>query len=206
MLYGKRLIGLVCSLLLLGAGLTLVTATAPVAQAATCVPQLAANALPCGGGGGGGGGGGSGVDPLPGTPRYALEAVWFQCVDETGQTQIGSDETRFSFNAIDGQGVRTQRSETFDDVDSGVSFDFHPSFRQLAPAGGSIAPLSLAINITEIDSWPDYDDTIGHSDLAWSGAELAQAVPNVGMSTVRPVTFTGDSSNYVVYLVITRVS
>jgi hypothetical protein len=71
---------------------------------------------------------------------------------------------------------------------------------------GSVAPLNLATNVIESDSWPDYDDTIGHSDLTWSAAQLAQAVPNVGMTTLQTVTFNGDFSNYVLYLSITRVS
>jgi hypothetical protein len=206
MLHRNRLLGLLCSPLLLMAGLAAFAATAPAAQAAPCqVNVVTTNAC----GGGGGGGGGSGVDPLPGTPHYAIHAVYVHCIDTTGSTQIGSDETQFTFTAIDGQAVRSVNLQRLGNIDSGDTEYFGFVFgapRELSRIGGSVAPLNLAIDVVELDSWPDSNDTIGHRDLTWSPAELAQAVPNVGMSFVQPLTFTGDSSNYVLYLTVTRVS
>jgi hypothetical protein len=206
MLHRKRLLGLLCSPLLLVAALAAFGATANAAQAVPCqVEVVTTNA--CGGGGGGGGGGGSGVDPLPGTPHYAIHAVWFHCIDTTGSTQIGSDETKYSFTSIDGQAVSRATWERFGNVDSGDSEYFGSgSPKELSRVGGSIAPLNLAVDAVELDSWPDSNDTIGHLDLTWSPAELTQSVPSVGMSFVQSVTFTGDSSNYVLYLTVTRVS
>jgi hypothetical protein len=190
------------------AGLAAFTSTAPAAQAAPCqVNVVITNA--CGGGGGGGGGGGSGVDPLPGTPHYAIHAVRFHCIDTTGSTQIGSDEIEFSFNTIDGQAVHRPTLRRFGNVDSGDSEFFgleYGTSQELSRVGGSIAPLNLAIDVVEKDSWPDSNDTIGHRDLTWSPADLTQALPNVGMGITQVVTFTGDSSNYVLYLTVTRVS
>jgi hypothetical protein len=164
----------------------------------------------CGGGGGGGGGtgtggGGSGVDPLPG-PRYAVEAVWFQCLDETGETSVGSDETRFTFDTTDAEGTRIHRSQFFDDVDTTESRLFDSSNSQLSPSGGSPAPITVRSLAVEEDSWPDSDDTIGRSDTTFSAAELAQADPVVGMSTVRTLTYSGDFSSYELYLKVTRIA
>jgi hypothetical protein len=144
---------------------------------------------------------------LPGTPHYAIHAVWFHCVDTTGSTQIGSDEVEYAFNSIDGQAVHRETWQRFGNVDSGDTEYFgFGSPKEVSRVGGSVAPLHLAVDARELDSWPDSNDTIGHRDLTWTPAELTQAVPNIGMSVTEVVTFTGDSSNYVLYLTVTRVS
>ena len=199
----KRLLGLFFSL----------SAVATASAVSLAVPSAHAF-IPCdescgggggGGGGTGGGGGGSGVDPLPG-PRYAVEAVWFQCLDETGETSVGSDETRFTFDSTDAEGTRIHTSQFFDDVDTTESRVFDSSAGRLSPANGSPAPITLRTLVMEEDSWPDSDDTIGHSDTTFTAADLQQSVPDVGMATVRTLNFTGDDSNYVVYLTISRIS
>jgi hypothetical protein len=200
----KRLLGLLFSLSALASGSAVVLA-APAAHAIIPCDESCGGGGGGGGGGSGGGGGGVGVDPLPG-PRYVVEAVWFQCLDETGETSVGSDETRFTFDSTDAEGTHVHTSQFFDDVDTTEHRYFDSSPRVLSPSGGSPAPITLATLVMEEDTWPDSDDTIGHSTITFSPAELEQADPYVGMSTVRTLTFTGDFSNYELYLTVTRVA
>jgi hypothetical protein len=82
-------------------------------------------------------------------PRYAIKAVSFRAVDETGIDWLGSDEPFWTFNAVGTEGTaRSTASRVFGSVDTGhtASFDSTEGCIYLSCAGGA-APDGIGVSL-----------------------------------------------------------
>ncbi|MFN0089326.1 MAG: hypothetical protein ACKVWR_03510 [Acidimicrobiales bacterium] len=82
--------------------------------------------------------------------RYAIEALSFHCIDESGKDWLGSDEPMFVFTWTNGANGATTRTREFGDVDSGDKRAVN-QFIAGSKAKGVAGPIGLSVQLYEID-------------------------------------------------------
>ncbi|MEJ2866630.1 hypothetical protein WCD74_02560 [Actinomycetospora sp. OC33-EN08] len=94
--------------------------------------------------------------------NYTVRAMIFKCVDESGVDWTGSDEPYWVFSALDAAGtaLKTNRSKTFGDVDTGETkrFKSGPSgagenivWPDRGVGAGAPGPIALSIQLWDSD-------------------------------------------------------
>lgn len=103
--------------------------------------------------------------------RYAIEAVSFRCIDESGVDFFGSDEPMFVMTWTNGTTTQTVRTKEFGDVDSGDRRTIG-QFIAGSKSRGVHGPIGLSVQLYEIDQG-DHEEVRSTVDKVLVGANIS---------------------------------
>ena len=164
-------------------------------------------------------------------PQFVAHADSFRAVDESGWTDVGSDEVRAVF--ADFNPINERVTKEYDNVDSGETIAFIAEDRCITPlpdCSGGRETVSFMVSLWEMDADIGFtgifgleepnrigahdvyedgpgsgSDLLGRASVGWSRLQLLGTLPNVGDTVERQVDLNGGDGDYRFTYRITRL-